>query len=177
MTLWVSLYLMTLHTQITHTHTHATNSRFVTSFYSDYWTEWVITRARWEEGGRAADWAETGQASLTERHWERNGDRETNRQRRGCCGVDGEGEGERRRGRRGGNMGVPRFMALTSASFSTRCSQPVCHAPLVTLHLLLLLSPSPPLVSCKSRKDGVGGVQNKSLFPGRCAVPGMRGHI
>lgn len=51
MTLWVSLYLMTLHTQITHTHTHATNSRFVTSFYSDYWTEWVITRARWEEGG------------------------------------------------------------------------------------------------------------------------------
>lgn len=177
MTLWVSLYLMTLHTQI-YTHAYTRNQQQICHFI----LLWLLNRVSNYEGqvrggGSAADWAETGQASLTERHWERNGDRETNRRRRGCCGVDGEGEGERRRGRRGGNMGVPRFMALTSASFSTRCSQPVCHAPLVTLHLLLLLSPSPPLVSCKSRKDGVGGVQNKSLFPGRCAVPGMRGHI
>lgn len=47
-------------------------------------------------------------------------------------------------------------MALTSASFSTRCSQPVCHAP-PPLHLLLLLSPSPLLAGCERGKDSVGG--------------------
>lgn len=36
---------------------------------------------------------------------------------------------KRRFGGGGVYMGVPRFMALTSASFSTHCSQPISHAP------------------------------------------------
>lgn len=77
-----------------------------------------------------------------------------------------------------GYTGALRFIALTSVSFSTRCSQPVCHA-LPHHHLLLLLFPCPPLVDCESGKDGMGGAmgQNRSLFPGHCSVPSMQGHI
>lgn len=116
-------------------------------------------------GGRAADWAESGQACLRDTQKKRNGDRETDSQRRGCRGVDGEGE--RGKGRRGGGyMGVPRFMALTSASFSTRCSQPVYHAPpSSSFPTLLLLSPSPPLVGCEKGKDGLGGGHGTKQIP------------
>lgn len=64
-----------------------------------------------------------------------------------------------------GVHGRPRFMALTSASFSTDCSQPVCHAPPYP-HSLLFFSPSPPLVSCERGKDSVGGAMglSRSLF-------------
>lgn len=38
-----------------------------------------------------------------------------------------KGEGSQQRGK--GGSGIPRFIALTSASFSTRCSWPVCQPP------------------------------------------------
>lgn len=74
-------------------------------------------------------------------------------------------ERERENQGMGGHMGVPRFMALTSASFPTHCSQPVCHAPPYP-HTLLSLSPSPPLVSCERGKKSVGGHMglNRSLL-------------
>lgn len=57
-----------------------------------------------------------------------------------------EGLGRKWRGARGG--GLPRFMALTSASFSTGCSQPRLSPPLHTslpIYLLLLFASSEPL--------------------------------
>lgn len=95
------------------THRHV-NIGLVTSFYSDYWTELGPGE------GRGADWAESG-LMVWEKDWKRNEDWEMNGQRRGYCGI---AEKETCWG-----GGVPRFMALTSASFSTHCSQPISHAP------------------------------------------------
>lgn len=90
-------------------------------------------------------------------------------------------ERERTMKRKGGGTGLPRFMALTSVSFSTHCSQPVCHPP-----LLPLLSLSPPLVGYEGGGGGGGGGfmgQNRS-FPWtlRCARHagthlGMKGRL
>lgn len=54
----------------------------------------------------------------------------------------------------GGYTGVPRFMALTSASFSTRCSQPVCHAPHPHPPSSLALSTPPPKAHWSAVKEG-----------------------
>lgn len=160
-TLWVSVCLMTVCTHITYTCTHKHQ-------ICHFILLWLLKRvSNYEDqvrgGGRAADWAEFG-TSLAERR--RNGDREMNRQRRGCSGVMWM-ERRKNQGMRGmgGHTGVPRFMALTSASFPTHCSQTVCHGPPYP-HTLLLLSPSPPLVSCERGKESVGGDMglNSSLF-------------
>lgn len=63
-----------------------------------------------------------------------------------------EREREREEGRGGGS--VPRFIALTSASFSTRCSWPVCQAP--PLRFLLRAAVK------KKRVVGTGGGKKAS---------------
>lgn len=90
-----------------------------------------------------------------------------------------EGGGVREGHGEGGGIhpGVYRFMALTSASFSTHCSEPVCHAP---HHHHLLAFAISPLVSSKKERESLGGGaqgKNRFLFPGRSAVPGTQGHI
>lgn len=124
---------------------------------------WLLKRGSNYEGqvrgrGRAADWAESGQARFRDT-LKRNGDRELNRQWGVAvvCMEREKGEEE------GGYTGVPRFMALTSASFSTRCSQPVCHEPHPPT--LLLLSPSPSLVGCEIGKETVGGGHGAKQIP------------
>lgn len=67
------------------------------------------------------------------------------------------------RAERGGiHTGVHRFMALTSASFSTHCSEPVCHAP---LHHHLPAFAISLLVSSEKGRENLGGDTGKKLIP------------
>lgn len=79
--------------------------------------------------------------------------------------IDGEGGGscvrEGHKWKGGGILtGVYRFIALTSASFSTHCSEPVCHAPPTTTFLLL---PSPHWSALnRGERLGEGGQREKT---------------
>lgn len=101
-TLWVSPHLMTA---FAHTYTHKQQvCHFILLWLLDQVSNYEGQVRRRE---RAADWAESGQG-LFERHMKKwNGDRETDSRRRGCSGVDGEGE--RGKGRRGGVHGRPQI--------------------------------------------------------------------
>lgn len=70
--------------------------------------------------------------------------------------MEKKGEGRAERG--GIHTGVHRFMALTSASFSTHCSEPVCHAP---LHHHLPAFAISLLVSSEKGRESLGGGTGK----------------
>lgn len=133
-TLWVSQYLMTTHIHLhkgihtqrdshrdTRTRTH-THSRFVTSFYSDYWTGRVIMRSRWEEVliGQIQDRLSCKTNS------KRSRDRGTNGKRRGLTSVNGEGEWKKGKlGESGGVHGRPQIhgfdICVLLDSLTTAC--------------------------------------------------------
>lgn len=139
-TLWVSPYLMTLHTQL-----HAQIcGEFVTSSYSDYWTKWAIMRVRWEEGVRLLIW-QNWDSPMRVTHWKKR--RERNTKRRGV---------HRHPQIHGFDICVLLDSLLTT----------VCHTP----PLLLTFTISPLVSCVKEKDYVGGGMgENRPLFSGCCA--------
>lgn len=177
-TLWVSPNLMTAHTHIC-AHTCAYKQQIC-----QFIVLWLLSRVSNYEGrvrGRGRGQGRNGTGPCGQHAEKQTGDGLDE-----GGGVPWSGWRERKMKRKGGVEGAE--ASPDSWLWHLRPSRLAAHSPFVMprppppLHHLLLDPPSPPIGWLWERgkkvwRAGGMGESSRSLFPGRCAVPGTQGHI